>query len=101
MQIYYAIYYKSVVPVYRIKEGWIPVVDYRENSNDEYYIIGNRDMYCIAVWEKDIYEDVDTAIKKCKEKIEKMFIDDINRLFNQKIFDSEALNNLIPNYEGK
>jgi hypothetical protein len=64
---HYAIDNKNIVPVYRIKEGWIPAIDYRENKNDNYYMVGDRAMYCIAVSEDDIYDNLQEAIKNCEK----------------------------------
>jgi hypothetical protein len=94
MLTYFAVSNTSIIPVYRIKEGWIPIQEYREDKNDLYYVCGNRDSYCIPVYDEDVYDNLNDAIAVCKHKIENNFIRDINKLIQDRQNDLERINKL-------
>ena len=76
--------YIQIEEYYLLKEGWIPCSDYRDDFNDDYYILdgdgtpGNRKDYCFQfdkIKTKDIFENLkdakQLAIKKIKELYKK------------------------------
>lgn len=68
---------------YLIKEGYIPIQDYRENPNDLYYSAGySREQFCVS--SNNIFSTLPDAINFCSIFIKKQFYIDIENLIKSR-----------------
>ena len=85
MPIYYVIYSNTIIPCYLIKEGYIPIADYRVDENDDFYCAYSREQFCLSVdVKKDVFEDKETIKEIYKQRIEEKFQSDLIYLIEER-----------------
>lgn len=84
----------KILKCYKIKEGFILIVDYRDNPNDSYYIsdrIYTRKDFCFKANKCDIFVSIEKARKYAEQKLEEMYLSRCKYLFQER---DEALRKL-------
>ena len=95
MPIYYVICYKKIEKCYLVKEGYIPCRDYRLAINDFYYSVYSRELFCLPVdTKKDVFENLEEAKQKCKERLEETFKNDLIHLIDVRNNDLKIIEEL-------